>query len=69
MTQFTKPVGFRRTQPFGGNPTGIGWALWVGPLVVSRLQPWQGKKLRVQVLRDSGYVGVSALGLCVSVAR
>lgn len=67
--RYRKPIGFRRTTPFGGNPKGIGWAFWIGPLIVSRLQPWAGRRPRVQVLRDPGYFGVSALGICVSVSR
>lgn len=69
MTSTKRKIGFRRTEPWGGDPKGNPWTLWVGALFVSRLQPWQGRRLHVQVIRDLGYVGVSAFGVCVSVTR
>lgn len=68
MSPWARRVGFRRTQPWQDNPRGIGWAFWVGPVIVSRLQPGH-RRPRVQLLRDMGYVGVSAFGICVSVTR
>lgn len=42
----SKPIGFRRTQPFGGDHDRfvnaergrhvIGWRFWIGPLIVAR---------------------------------
>lgn len=35
-THPSKPIGFRRSQPFGGVSHIVGWRFWIGPLLVAR---------------------------------
>jgi hypothetical protein len=31
-----KPIGFRPSQPWGNDPRGIGWTVWIGSLIIAR---------------------------------
>lgn len=41
---------------------------WIGPVVVGRLEGWQGLKPKVEVVRWLRSVTISGLGLFVSVS-
>jgi len=43
--------------------------VWVGPVCISSLERWQGRKPHLHVMWDVRYVGFSVLGFCVSVFR
>jgi len=64
MTDVKRFIGAGATT-WGGRTT---HRAWIGPLVVGTLEPWQGRRPHVQVLRDLRYVGISGLGLFASVS-
>ena len=41
----------------------------IGPVCISSLERWQGRKPHLHVMWDVRYVGFSVLGFCVSVSR
>lgn len=43
-TNPSRPIGFRKSQPFGDHS--IGWRLWVGPLLVAST-PGVGKRITI----------------------
>jgi len=62
MSDVTRFIG--TTVTFGGRRR-----FWVGPIVVGRLEGWQGLKPKVEVVRWLRYASISGFGYFVSVSR